>query len=112
MRPLHTPVCQINGPYRLHSLAILKLADVALLAIHKRADIRQVNAWYNAIGLYTVTKLLRKSSMYWKYPGSATVSLWVPFGSSRHTFGALHILCKRAMWEALLRQVSDQVPQY
>lgn len=40
--------------------------------------------------------------MYWKYPGSATVSLWVPLGSSRHTLGALQTLYKRAMWKGLI----------
>lgn len=47
--------------------------------------------------------------MYWKYPGSATVSLWDPLGSSRHTFGALQILYKRAMWDALLNVISEQI---
>ena len=40
---------------------------------------------------YSFTTLSKKSSMYWKYPGSATVSLWLPLGNSRHVLGALQI---------------------
>lgn len=50
---------------------------------------------------YAFTTLSKKSSMYWKYPGSATVSLWLPLGNSRHVLGALQIWYKRAICDAL-----------
>lgn len=46
--------------------------------------------------------------MYWKYPGSATVSLWLPLGSSLHTLGSdLHTENSRFMWDALPDKVSQ-----
>jgi hypothetical protein len=58
---------------------------------------------------YAFTTFSKKSSMYWKYPGSATVSLWLPLGNSRHVLGALQIWYKRAICDALSQEVSDQV---
>jgi hypothetical protein len=50
---------------------------------------------------YAFTTFSKKLFMNRKYPGSATVSLWLPLGKSRHVLGALQIWYKRAICDAL-----------